>query len=119
MKVRIGVVGVGGGCAHYHLPHLLARGDVDQVTVYGSEKSYRIEKERLYDLDRINGWSEVRDLPFCGNSTDYFVDAVLGKVKNSESITALDGLDGLKAHRVIDAIKDAGRTGCYVEVVEG
>ena len=90
----------------------------DQVTIYGTKKSYRIEKKRLYDLDRINGWSEIGDLPFCGNSTDHFVDAVLGKVKNSESFTALDGLDGLRAHRVIDAIKKAGSTGCCIEVVE-
>ena len=90
----------------------------DQVTVYGMGKSYRIEKERLYDLDKKNGWSEVVDLPCCGNSTDHFVNAVQRKVKSSGSFTALDGRDGLRAQRVIDAIKEAGSTGRFVEVVE-
>ncbi len=90
----------------------------DQVTVYGTDQSYRIEKERLYDLDQKSGWSEVQDLSFCGNSTDHFVNAVQGKVKSSGSFTALDGRDGLRAHRVIDAIKEAGSTGRFVEVAE-
>ncbi len=28
MTTRIGIIGIGGFAAHYHLPHLLARDDV-------------------------------------------------------------------------------------------
>ena len=88
----------------------------DHVTVYGMEQSYRIEKERLYNLDQREGWSEVKDLPHCGNCTDHFVNAVQRKVNSSGSFAALDGRDGLRAHRVIDAIKEAGRTGRFVDL---
>ena len=90
----------------------------DEVSVYCREQSFRIDKERLYAADRQGRWSLVDDLPDCGNSTDHFIDALQGKIDIENSPTALDGQDGLQALRVIEAIKEAGRTGRFIDIPE-
>jgi predicted dehydrogenase len=90
----------------------------DEVSVYCREQSFRIDKELLYAADRRGRWTLVDDLPDGGNSTDHFIDALQDKIDSADSPTALDGQDGLQALRVIEAIKEAGRTGCFVEIPE-
>ena len=90
----------------------------DEVSVYCREQSFRIDKERLYAADPRGRWSPVDDLPDDGNSTDHFIDALQDKIDSANSPTALDGQDGLQALRVIEAIKEAGCTGCFVEIPE-
>ena len=90
----------------------------DEVTIYSREQSYRIERERLYAIDRRGLWSPVDDLAAGGNSTDHFIDVLQGKITAADSPTALDGQDGLQALRVIEAIKEAGRTDRLVEISE-
>ena len=57
MKARIGVIGIGGFCTHYHLPHLVARRDVDIVALCDSSA------ERLHALRG--------DIAFIPQYTDY------------------------------------------------
>jgi len=90
----------------------------DEVSVYCREQSFRINKEQLYASDRRGLWTLVDDLPDGGNSTDHFIDALQGKIDSANSPTALDGQDGLQALRVIEAIKEAGRAGRFVEIPE-
>jgi len=90
----------------------------DEVSVYCREQSFRIDKELLYAADRRGRWTLVDDLPDGGNSTDHFIDALQDKIDSADSPTALDGQDGLQALRVIEAIKEAGRTGRFVEIPE-
>ena len=90
----------------------------DEVSVYCREQSFRINKEQLYASDRRGLWTLVDDLPDSGNSTDHFIDALQGKIDSAHSPTALDGHDGLQALRVIEAIKEAGRAGRFVEIPE-
>jgi predicted dehydrogenase len=90
----------------------------DEVTIYDRGQSFRLERERLYASDRRGLWSPVDDLAACGNSTNHFIDALQGKIDAADSPTALDGQDGLQALRVIEAIKEASRTGRFVAVPE-
>ena len=69
-------------------------------------------------MDRRGRWSLVDNLPRGGSSTDHFIDAVQGKINPATSPTALDGRDGLQALRVVEAIKEAGRTGRIIDIPE-
>ena len=88
----------------------------DEVSVYCAEQSFRIEQRQLFTSGHRGRWSELENLPECGNSTDHFLDALQGKVVAADSPTALDGQDGLQALRVIEAMVEAGRTGRFVTI---
>lgn len=89
----------------------------DEVTVYGEDQSYRLERDRLYAEGPRNTWTPMDDLPDCGNSTAHFCDLLQRKESALEnSPTDLNGQDGLRSLRVIEAIVEAGRTGRSVEI---
>jgi predicted dehydrogenase len=88
----------------------------DEVNIYGSNGSYRLERPRLFELDKA-GWHPVEDLPDYGNATDHFVDALLGKIPGPDDPT-LDrhSEDGLRAVRIVEALHESARTGRPVAV---
>ena len=90
----------------------------DEISIYARTQSFRLERERLYAMDRRGRWSLVDNLPRGGSSTDHFIDAVQGNIDPAASPTALDGRDGLQALRVVEAIKEAGRTGRIIDIPE-
>lgn len=88
----------------------------DEVTIYSAKQSFRLERQQLYTEVR-GGWSPVEDLPECGNSTSHFCDVVQKKLTALEnSPTNLNGEDGLRSIRAVEAIEKAGRTGRFVEL---
>ena len=89
----------------------------DEVSVYGTEKSFRIEQRQLYGCGERGAWSLVEDLPDCGNSTAHFVETLQGKAP-AENAPSADphSEDGLRALKVLEAMGEAGRTGRSVEV---
>ena len=89
----------------------------DEVNVYTTEESYRIERDRLYTITRRDGWHRVEDLPTYGNSSDHFIDILKGVKPESDAPYAdLHSDDGLQAIRVVAAIHKAGQTGRTIEV---
>jgi len=89
----------------------------DEVSVYGTEESFRIEQRRLYECGERGVWSAVTDLPAEGNSTAYFVDVLQGKASAvSDPPAGPRGEDGLRALQVLEAVVEAGRTGRSIEV---
>ena len=82
-----------------------------------TRQSFRLERDKLYVEGQRNGWSQVEDLPDCGNSTAHFVEVVKGNSDaRNTSPTNLNGEDGLQSIKVVEAILEAGRTGITVEV---
>ena len=63
MQTRIGVIGVGGFCANYHLPHLLSRTDVE-ITAVCDEDAERLQAldDRLADAARFTDYRPLLDL---------------------------------------------------------
>ena len=91
----------------------------DEVNVYGVDRSYRLERERLYTSTRRDGWPLADDLPQYGNSTDHFIDAVQGKQPTQgDPYADRHSDDGLKGLRVIHAIHEAARSGDVVEIAD-
>ncbi len=89
----------------------------DEVTVYSSRKSFRLERDLLFTMAQHSGWKTVENLSHQGSSTEYFVDAIQGK-KVVEGGPRVDShsLDGLQSLRVVEAIHEAGKTGRPVAV---
>jgi len=89
----------------------------DEVSVYGTGQSFRIEQRRLYECGERGGWLPVDDLPTEGNSTAYFVDVLRGRALAGSDLPAdPHGEDGLRALQVLEAVVEAGRTGRSIEV---
>jgi UDP-N-acetyl-2-amino-2-deoxyglucuronate dehydrogenase len=88
----------------------------DEVNIYGSNGSYRLERPRLFELEK-SGWHRVEDLPDYGNATDHFVDALHGKNPGPDD-PFLDrhSEDGLRSIRIVEAIHESARTGLSVAV---
>lgn len=90
----------------------------DEVSVYGTEQSFRIELQRLYKCGERGGWSPVDGLPAGGNSTAYFVDVLQGRAPAERTPPADPrGEDSLRALQVLEAVVEAGRTGRSIEVL--
>lgn len=89
----------------------------DEVSIYGADQSFRIEKRLLYRCEVNGAWSLVEDLPDCGNSTAHFVDSLLGLAPApGEPAADPHGEDGLRSLQVLEAVVEAGRTGRCIEV---
>ena len=89
----------------------------DEVTLYGADKSYRLDKRSLSVADTKAGWRPVEDLPYCGSSTDHFVDTIIGKSSQPGAPYAdPHSEDGLRAVRVVEALHAAGQTGKQIQI---
>ncbi|NKB65922.1 MAG: hypothetical protein GKR89_02565 [Candidatus Latescibacteria bacterium] len=89
----------------------------DEITVYGAAQSFRLQKDQLAASDQRGDWIPVDLPPDQSNSTDHFVDVLLGNAQaRAQSPTRLDGVDGLQALRVLEAAAQSSRTGQRVEL---
>ena len=89
----------------------------DEINVYTTKESYRIDRDRLYTLTRRDGWQKAEELPTYGNSSDHFIDILKGhKPAPSDPYADLHSDDGLQAMRVVAAIHKAGQTGQTIDI---
>jgi predicted dehydrogenase len=63
MTTRIGIIGIGGFAAHYHLPHLLARDNVSIAGICDTDAT-RLKKvdPRLTDIPSFTDYRPLLDL---------------------------------------------------------
>lgn len=99
--------------------HVVQESDTyqDEITVYGSRQSFRLERQRLFSSQKNGTWSAVEDLAACGTSTDHFVEAMQGIHPAPGAACAHPhGADGLRALQVLEAIVQSNRRGAPVEI---
>ncbi len=89
----------------------------DEVTVYGTQQSFRLDRREDLYTSRQRDWLPVTDLPAGSNSTAYFIDLLQGRA-SEDSPADLHSEDGLRSIRVLEAIVEAGKTGRFVEIPE-
>lgn len=82
----------------------------DEVNVYGSNGSYRLERPRLFTLAR-SGWRLAEDLPEHENATDHFISALQGLTQGPDE-PSLDrhSEDGLRAVQIVEALHESAQT---------
>ena len=90
----------------------------DEVTVYGTHQSYRIDdREKLFCSIGRQGWHALDELPKYPNTTEVFVDAVRGYPSTlSIHEECLHAEDGLAATKVIEAAIESAKLGKPVVV---
>jgi predicted dehydrogenase len=90
----------------------------DEVSVYGSSASYRLNKQSVLAAQKRGEWTAIDDLPEAGgNVTTWFVELLAGRLSSEAQKRAdLHSEDGLQALRVLEAILEADRTGSRVEL---
>ena len=89
----------------------------DEISIYGSQAIYRIQREQLFVNQPRGVWEQKQDLPEAsGSSTTHFVDVVRGSLPVGQQNGARHGDDGLRAMRVLEAVVTASRTGKQVEL---
>ena len=83
----------------------------DEVTVYGTHQSYRIDdREKLFCSIGRQGWHALDELPKYPNTTEVFVEAVCGYPSTlSTCEERLHAEDGLAATRVIEAAIESAK----------
>jgi len=90
---------------------------LDEVTVYGDERCYRLDKQVVYQSSPKSGWQRLADLPAYGTSTDHFIDAIRGETVSPDApYHDLHSQDGLQALRILEAIHRSARSGGFVDV---
>jgi predicted dehydrogenase len=90
----------------------------DEVTVYGTHQSYRIDdREKLFGSIGRQGWRRLDELPHYPNTTAVFIEAVRGYPATlSTCEERLHAEDGLAATRVIEAVIESAKLGKPVVV---
>jgi predicted dehydrogenase len=84
----------------------------DEVTIYGTRQSYRIDDRTklLSSTGRRGGWSALSELPEHPDTTEVFVEAVRGYPTSLSTCEEfLHGEDGLAATRVIEAAIESAK----------
>ena len=89
----------------------------DEISVYGSTHSYRLDKQNVERMEHKSGWQKLDGLPEYGSSTDHFVDSLRGKSFDpGDPFHDPHSEDGLRSIRVLEAVHRAGQTGEVVEI---
>ena len=89
----------------------------DEISFYGSQQIYRLQRETLFAPNVRGLWHEVTDLPApTGDATAHFIDVAAGRVPAGEEVVNRHGADGLQAMRILEAVKEAGRRGEPVDL---
>lgn len=101
--------------------HFLSLSDTaqnqDEISIYGSQAIYRIQREQLFVNQQRGLWEQKQNLPeSSGSSTTHFVDIVRHSVPAAQLYCERHGDDGLRAIRVLEAVVTSGRTGKRVEL---
>ena len=91
----------------------------DEVTVYGTHQSYRIDdREKLFQSMGRQGWHAMDELPKYPNTTEVFIEAVRGYPSTlstcEEYLHAEDGLAATK--KVIEAVIESAKLGKPVAI---
>ena len=83
----------------------------DEVTIYGTRQSYRIDdRQKLFLSADRQGWLALDKLPGYPNTTEVFIDTVRSYPASlSECEESLHGEDGLVATRVIEAAVESAK----------
>jgi predicted dehydrogenase len=92
----------------------------DEVTVYGTHQSYRIDdREKLFRSMGRQGWHPLEELPKYPNTTEIFIEVVRdypSTLSTTKCEECLHAEDGLAATKVIEAAIESARLGKSVAV---
>jgi len=90
----------------------------DEVTVYGTQQSYRIDdREKLFQSIGRQGWHRLEELPQHPNTTEIFIEVVRGYPATlSTCEECLHSEDGLAATKVIEAAIESAKLGKPVTI---